>query len=165
MKNKLLAFTVLELLIAMILSAIVFITAFTMYIYTFKEIDAVKKINMGMMDRSTFFNVFRNDMLFSQIITGNSLHLEMKYNESRIVSYNSTERFITRCENNLCDTFLMEIKDFKINYLKNESDTNRLIKSISMKIGNNDNFLPLFVAKNYASFDLITSYGPYFEKP
>lgn len=88
----------------------------------------------------------------------------MKYNENRIVSYNSTERFITRCENNLCDTFLVEIKDFKINYLKSESDTNRLIKSISMKIGNNGNFLPLFVAKNYASYDLITSYGPYFEK-
>lgn len=161
MKSKIPAFTILELIVSMILSSVVIITALALNLYTIKVTNVIKQINLKLMERSTFYNLIENEVLIAKSITGDSDHWEITIQEDQVIHYYINNLNTVRCSNGICDTFHLALLEKHVEYLDEITLQNPLISHISFAIENDDQTLPFQLSKEYSASEVIQLTGSY----
>jgi len=161
MNLKLKAFSVVELLIAMILSSIVILIAYTMYSFTVQESMNVKLITGETLKLNTFFEILQNDFDRSESITGDKSMINLSSIPNQEISYIFNDKYTVRCVELVCDTFKMTFSTINITYMQETELPEKLIEGMEMSVANNSGSYDLSFLKSYTAFQSIKFKGAF----
>lgn len=145
LRHKVAGFTVMELLVTMVISGIVVLSAFEFYII-FNKLILKKNSDMeGGKEVLLFYDLLRNDTEGSVMLNSTGDGISFRMDENHIIHYEFFKDFVVRLNNNLPDTFNVRVLDFNT-----EKDlTTGYIKFITLEIQKNKESFPVILEKNY----------------
>src|ERR1035437_4240342 len=163
--QKLKAFTLLELLIAMVISSIVVAFGYSVYSLMYKQYLSYKKTKTEIVKTMQFNTVLTNDFYNSEEITfsENTIVIFKKNNEPLLYTFN--DNFILRKTNEITDTFKIATTNIQGKFVfKNESFQSTLIDEFSFDSQLSGDVQHFLFAKNYSAATLLNKEVK-FQKP
>ena len=163
--QKLKAFTLLELLIAMVISSIVVAFGYSVYSLMYKQYLSYKKTKTEIVKTMQFNTVLTNDFYNSEEITfsENTIAIFRKNNEPLIYTFN--DNFILRKANEITDTFKIATTNIQEKFVfKNESYPSTLIAKFSFDSQLSWDVQHFLFTKNYSAATLLNKEVK-FQKP
>ena len=154
--KKLKAFTMIELMVAMIVSSIVIGIALTIYMNLNQYyLDFKEK---GKMDSELLMLVstFRSDMDKSYEVHGDNSDLTLVFEAGKTINYSFEGNCVIRTKSEVTDTFYNKVQEIEVNYLDNE---NKYVNDILINIKQGEFVFPLHITKEY-SRDLLFYIDP-----
>jgi len=122
------AFTILELLVVLIISAIVIDLGISVYQIAFKGFSSYRKINKKINEVSLLNSLLYSDVTKSIKIQKASNGVDLINSNDRIVSYLIEENWITRRQDSITDTFYLSIEKVELKF--KDEEVNEIEKPI-----------------------------------
>lgn len=148
--RKINAFTLLELLIAMIISSIVISFGYGVYSLLFKQYLSYKKAKTEIVNTMQFNAIMNNDFCNSEEITFNDNTIAIFRKNKAPLRYLFNDHFILRKTDEITDTFKIAAANIQEKFVfKNEQAQSALISEFSFDAqfaGDTEHFL---FTKNY----------------
>lgn len=146
-------FTVMEIMVTMVISSIVVLTAFEFYNIFNKLL--LKKNNTMESGKEIlqFYNALENDSRRAISIELSAVGLIMKNYDEDPVNYEFYDEFVIRNRNIVTDTF--RVKVMNLNSIKDK--VSGFEKILTMELAVSNDTLPLFIEKSYPNDILINS--------
>jgi Tfp pilus assembly protein PilE len=150
--QKVTGFTIVEILITMIVSGIVVLSAFQFY-NIFNKLLLQKSRTMAEgKEIIQFYDVLKNDVAKAITMKSSGKELLMEIPEKKI-RYEFFNDYVVRIQNAMADTFLVDIID--MNTIKDL--TTGYDKSIILEILKNKETFPVILEKNYPNDVLLNA--------
>ncbi|MFH0896226.1 MAG: prepilin-type N-terminal cleavage/methylation domain-containing protein [Bacteroidota bacterium] len=111
------AFTIIEVLIAMLLSSVVVICAYLAYLALVQQFQGSQKNLTHFYDVSTVSHLIEKDLFDSELAIGSASTLKLQYQQNDSIMYLFNENEIVRQKAGTDDTFHFAVK--KIEFYKN----------------------------------------------
>jgi hypothetical protein len=144
-KQRVTGFTVMEILVTMVLSGIVVLTAFQFYnIFNKMLLHKTKTMEEG-KEILQFYNVLTNDATRAISLKSSVNELQMKLPENDFILYEFFDEYVVRTRNTLVDTFLVKVTD-----MNTEKElTTGFDKTITMELLTDKEIFPVLFEKTY----------------
>lgn len=147
---KLKGFSILELMVAIILSGMVIGTAYSVYTFTHQQLYHFSSIKTEIRNYYEFSEVLNRDVEnASKIIKRNEYEIELQQ-LGRNVTYEFKNDFVLRYHQNNLDTFFFAINQLELNVL-NEIKEELLVDYIRLNIADEGKNKTLSIYKNYGA--------------
>lgn len=147
---KLKGFSILELMIAIILSGMVIGTAYSVYTFTHQQLYHFSSIKSDMRNFYEFSEVLNRDVEnASKIIKKSEYEIELQQLGKNVV-YEFRNDFVLRYHQNNLDTFFFTVNQLEFNVL-NELKEDPLVEYISLNIEDKGKNKTLSFYKNYGA--------------
>lgn len=156
--NKLLikrtsGFTVMELMVAMVISGIVVLAALQFYIVFNKMILQKNKTMEGRNAELQFYNLIKTDMDSAVTVKYSRDELTFQLPQDNPVHYEFMDEYVVRYQNSLSDTFRLQATNIAV---ENENITG-YVKAIKFEIQQNGGIIPIIIEKTYANDVLLNA--------
>jgi hypothetical protein len=114
LKPRIKSFTIMEILVTMIISGIVVLTAFQFYsIFNMIMLQKTK-----LMDERNvilqFYDVLKSDISKAERMKYSINKLVINSNQEEVILYNFSDEYVVRNVNNLTDTFRVHLTEYEI---------------------------------------------------
>lgn len=153
MKHKVNGFTIMEIMVTMVISGIVVLTAFEFY-NLFNKLLLKKNNTMEIgKEMLQFYNVFENDAARAISLDLSTAGLIMNYYYEDIIKYEFFDDYVIRNRNIASDTF--RIKVMNLNSIKDQ--VTGFDKILTMELVKYDEAFPLFLEKIYTNDVLLNA--------
>jgi type II secretory pathway pseudopilin PulG len=149
-KGYLPSFTIVEMLVVLALSAIVFASGAFLYLNFNKYVNTAIQKNDAENSAILFYNAFKNDVQVADVIQTNPDEVTMNSAAKGKVLYLFNDDYIIREQEEVLDTFVFDVEDLVISV---NPLTNRF-NYFEARLINGDVVYPVFVAKDYPNGDL-----------
>lgn len=147
------AFTLLEMMIALVLSSIVFSMSFMCYSVVFKQFKNYKMIT-GAVNETDQLNVaLQTDFFSASHIYDKEGGIDFEFEDRPDVRYSFFESMITRETNDRLDSFTVSVSDIEKKSHADQAGMNRLVYQMLFKIRINENTEVFRFDKKYSSAD------------
>jgi len=113
LRQKVRGYTVMELMVVMVVSGIVVLSALQFYIIFNKLIYKENNAMDGVKEVLQFYGTLKNDMDSSISVHAAKDGVAMKMSEKNLIQYDFFDQYVTRTQNMLCDTFRLKVMDLK----------------------------------------------------
>ena len=113
LRQKVRGYTVMELMVVMVVSGIVVLSALQFYIIFNKLIYKENNAMEGVKEVLQFYGTLKNDMDSSISVYATKDGVAMKMPEKNLIQYIFYDEYVTRTQNAQSDTFHMNITDLK----------------------------------------------------
>ena len=119
---KIKAFSFLELLVSIVISGIVISTAYSVYVFTYKQFNKFTTVKTGIRDYFELSTVLNRDIeMAKKVIRNNNQEIELRLVD-KIIYYNFGESTIVRTVDLHADTFFFDIAKIEINTIDEPVD-------------------------------------------
>ncbi|MFI5219201.1 MAG: prepilin-type N-terminal cleavage/methylation domain-containing protein [Bacteroidia bacterium] len=156
MKKRVHAFTLFEMMVALILTAIVVSIAYLCINIISNQINGFKSKNKQVMESSGFDSVFKNDFEKALTAASHTNGLHFYFPAGRKITYNFNSNFILRTVDEVRDTFFVAAVEMEKKFMNlKQENTNGLVDEVifhSKITGEPEQF---HYKKRYASADLM----------
>lgn len=153
LKHKVNGFTIMEIMVTMVISGIVVLTAFEFY-NLFNKLLLKKNNTMEIgKEMLQFYNVFENDAARAISLDLSTAGLIMNYYYEDIIKYEFFDDYVIRNRNIASDTF--RIKVMNLNSIKDQ--VTGFDKILTMELVKYDEAFPLFLEKIYTNDVLLNA--------
>ena len=153
LKQKVTGFTVMEILVTMVVSGIVVLTAFQFYTIFNKLILQKSNSMEGGKNVLQFYDVLKNDAVNAVSLSSSTNKLTMWFPEKEFIQYEFFDEYVVRTYNTLLDTFRVKTVDFNTE----KDKTTGLDKIITLDLLNNKETYPVIIEKTYTNDVLINT--------
>ncbi len=151
-KDRIKAYTIMELLVGMALSSIVISSAYYSYLTINKEFNRFRNAKTTILELSELNEQLDREFDFSEkIIFSNGL-LTFNFVDRKPINYEFVDTFIIREIDGIKDTFDLRFLDIKVEFEGQFNDNNivsSLVKSLDVKVQLFNNDCHLLFNKNY----------------
>ncbi|MBI5541228.1 MAG: prepilin-type N-terminal cleavage/methylation domain-containing protein [Bacteroidia bacterium] len=154
--KRLRAFSMVELMVAMIVSSIVIGVALTVYMNLNQYYQDFKEKGKIDSELLLLVSTMRADMEKSYEVHGDNSDLTMVFEAGKTINYSFEGKFILRKIDDVTDTFYNPIQEVEVNYLDNE---NKYVNDLLVNIKQVESIFPLHITKEY-SRDLLFYIDP-----
>lgn len=146
-QKKIKAFSLIETLIAMMLSGILLSLIYISFSFLFKEYALIRNKGFKSVNNHLFYSYLYNDFnKIEKIIKLNDNKIQL-LNKTREINYVFNPDFVLRENGNQLDTFKIQILDFQINTLNFPSQ--QLVKGLNIGVKINDDLFTVKMEKEY----------------
>lgn len=114
LRHRVSGFTVMEVLVTMVVSGIVVLTAFQFYNIFNKLLSQKNRIMEGGKEMLQFYNVIKNDASKSLALFYSKDEILMKFPERNFIQYDFYIDYVVRKMNTEADTFLVHATNLNI---------------------------------------------------
>lgn len=154
--KKVKAFTLLELLIAMIISSIVIAFGYEVYSIMYKQFLSYKKAKTEIVNTMQFNTVLTNDFYNSEEITFNENTIAVFRKNNEPLHYTFNDNYILRTRNEIMDTFKITATNIQEKFVfKNEQMQSTLINELSFDALQSGEIQHFLFEKNYSAATLL----------
>lgn len=149
------AFTLLEMMIALVLSSIVFSISFVCYSMILKQFLNYKHSSTLIQEAGQLQTTLQTDFFNSQLIQYNDITATFIFFERPSVKYLFVKDFVLRESNNRTDTFHVLVGKPEVRYELNLLRENSLVNDLrlNLKVAEADEVFHF--VKRYSSYDLM----------
>ncbi|HLC83714.1 MAG TPA: prepilin-type N-terminal cleavage/methylation domain-containing protein [Bacteroidia bacterium] len=140
--QKLKAFTLMELLIGMIVSAIVISFCYMSYGMIYKQFINYKTVKQELVETMQFHSVLNRDFADAQKVLFKENELTLV--NAKNVSYNFETEFVFRQAGEVVDTFFLNPVNISVDYLMTENNLSKPVVQFSfdaLVLGEQEHFL------------------------
>jgi prepilin-type N-terminal cleavage/methylation domain-containing protein len=117
MRTKFKAFTLVELLVGMIISALVISFCYSAYTIIYKQFLNYKNIKTQLVNAMQLNTILTTDFITSESVFYNEDKLVLNSLDKSFLIYSFNDGYILRTQNETTDTFKLVADEFKISYL------------------------------------------------
>lgn len=142
--RKLKAFTLMELLIGMIVSAIVISFCYLSYAMIYKQFVSYRTVKQELVEALEFHSVLNRDFVDAQKATFRETELTLISYKNRNVIYNFEAEFVLRKTGEVVDTFFLEPTNISTDFLMTENNFSKPVVQFSfdaLVLGEQEHFL------------------------
>lgn len=163
MKQKLKAFTLMELLIGMIVSSIVIAIGYSTYAIIYKQFSSYKLVKNQVVECMQLNTVLQNDIQGAEFVFFNEDQLKLDSGD-KMISYHFMDSLIVRDANEQADTFKLRNTDLIPSYAANGGGIGEgLINGLILDITINENiehftFMKIYDAETLMKYELTEKY-------
>jgi len=157
--KKLKAFTILELLVAMVISSLVIGASYFTYDIVYRQFLNFKNVDRNVLDALTFRNVLNNDIAAGEFVYKASDGIHIVDFESVEYNYSFRDDLIIRNVGTARDTFHLRTGEVKYNEIEGASIAKRLLDKLEIVIIVNDAQNTLSFHKQYGADLLMLAEG------
>jgi len=157
--RKLKAFTVLELLVAMVISSLVISASYFTYDIIYKQFLNYKKVDKAVLDAITFRNVLNADFAAAKFVYKSGNGIRIVDFDDREYKYSFSKDQIIRKVGAASDAFLLNTSEIKYKELEIASVRSKLLNTLEMSITLNEVKSRISFQKHYGA-DLIMQLEP-----
>ena len=153
-KNKIKAYTILELLITMVVTSIIVSILYLLFLTLSQRYEAFNRNEFEVTTISLFKNTIKRDFYRSDFLLLNTKELKCIRNGEAVI-YSFGEKFIKRKakKNNIVDTFTIKVKQIDPVFINDNKL--KLLKRIALKVDFLGREIGVHLSKDYASDILI----------
>jgi prepilin-type N-terminal cleavage/methylation domain-containing protein len=153
LRHKVNGFTVMEIMVTMVISGIVVLTAFEFYNIFNKLLQ--KKNNSMEIGKEVFqfYNVFKSDAEKAETLNSSATGINMAMREKVLIQYDFCDEYVVRIDKAESDTFHVKVSDFTS---LNDVTTGHT-KIVSFGLLKDDSALPVMIEKSYPNDVLLNS--------
>lgn len=151
-KERIKAYTIMELLVGMALSSLVISSAYYSYLTISKEFNRFRNAKSTILELSELNEQLDREFDFSEKILFSNGLLTFNFVDRKTIRYEFWDTFIIRETEGIKDTFDLKLLDIKIEFEGQFNDKNAvptLIKSLDVKVQLFNNDCHLLFNKNY----------------
>lgn len=151
---KLKAYSLLEIMIAIVLSGIVISAVYSGYVFTHKQFFRFTAIKTEIRNYFELSEVLNRDFETAKKVIktgGHEIEMEMI---DKTINYSFGSNYILRTIKLQSDTFFFSVKETKINVI-NELTEVRLVDYLQLTIKDNGDDMQLSIYKNYGAISKI----------
>jgi hypothetical protein len=153
-KNSMPAFSVLEALISMVVSAIVIGFVFVIFTILSEQMLEFKNQNQYVADLNRMTYSFNKDIFDSEKMLLSENQITFYSYSGEGVKYNLYPEYFTRTKNEFVDTFTIPIKQFRIDTIQNQTKKN-VFQKLTLAVDVNKEPMKLKFFKKVYSNELI----------
>lgn len=151
--KKVNAFTLAELVVAMIISSIVMATIYTAYLLIRKQYFRQTTKARALDEYIRFRNALSVDFFYADSLkTGDTDGILLCFKDSSAIEYSFTNEQIVRKSDIATDSFSIPVKRLDLSRYRT---TGALVKEISLTVMSQGDTIPLLLQKNYDAATLI----------
>ena len=151
--KKLKAFTLVELLIAMVISGIVITFCYAGYSILHEQFQHFKEVKRSFVHLRQFQSTVSNDFYTYEYARFNEQSIMLEDEKRERTVYKIEGDYVLRSLNEQVDTFFIEVGELHPTFLFEESGD--LIRSFTFDVYINDEELPFSFSKEYSAATLI----------
>lgn len=130
--KKLKAFTLTELLVAMVVSAIVIAVAYQIYSIASMQFGEYKKVNDKISNEVVLKGLLNMDFFTSTAVLQRSENSIEIHKQDTLIEYAWNEFFVLRTKNNMRDTFFLEVESSELRFKNKAQKQGGLVDELEL---------------------------------